>query len=82
MTLEQFKETRHGKALFAVYTPKETGIWGIYGETDDPGGSCFTPLLGVFIGTMADAMEVAVAQKRFVSWGGGGDLRKLTVLTK
>ena len=58
----------------------QQGTWAFFGETDAPDSPHATePLLGVFRGSLREAIEIAVTIPRFVSWGGGGRISAVEV---
>jgi hypothetical protein len=63
------------------YPLDEVATWQIFGEDPncDFGGSHSNPDLGLFTGTLLEAITHAVELKGFWQWGGGGHFRKVTV---
>lgn len=59
------------------FTPESTGNWEVRGETEncDFSGSYPTPLLGFFEGTLKEAIEWAVQQPNWMTWGSGGSIQ-------
>lgn len=59
----------------------ERAIWGFWGELDDPSmfGNHNNPFLGIFEGTLHEAIQKALTVPNFNSWGGGGIIRPVTV---
>jgi hypothetical protein len=62
----------------------EEGFWQIYGEDPncDLQGPHSRPNLGVFQGTLSDAIDYAVDLPEFFTWGGGGTIEPVQVTTK
>lgn len=81
MTAEHYLTTYHGRELLNRYSINQLSTWIIYGESCNPDGYCTEPILGVFTGTLQDAIKVAVSQPKFVTWGTGGKIRECNVLT-
>ena len=67
--------------LLKSHTLAEKGIWHILGEDSncDFGGSHYQPSLMYVEGTLKDALEVAELIPRFYTWGGGGDIQKISI---
>jgi len=83
--LKQYMEVSYsGRKLLEKHDLKETGLWKILGEDPncDFGGSHHQPDLGIVEGNLKDVIEYAVALRNFWTWGGGGDIRKISTPKK
>lgn len=71
-----------GKKLLEKHSLNETGFWKIKGEDPncDLGGSHIQPDLGTVQGTLQQALEFALDNPNFYTWGGGGDIEKINVI--
>lgn len=65
--------------LLQKYPSNTHGTWEIKGEDTNPdfGGSHYQPSLGIVEGIYEDVVEYALELKAFISWGGGGSIKKL-----
>ena len=74
--------TYSGRKLLEHHSLDEKGFWQIKGEDPncDLGGSHHQPDLGVFEGTLKEALEYGVMLPNFYTWGGGGDFQKINVV--
>jgi hypothetical protein len=79
---DYLERTYNGKRLLELHSLDEKGPWKITGEDPncDMGGSHHTPYLGIFDGTLKEAIEYGVMQPRFYAWGGGGDFEKIQIM--
>lgn len=70
----------YNKKMYALPT-STVGIWHVTGEDPncDYGGSHHQPSLGYFEGTLEDIIHYAVDLPNWVTWGGGGDIKKVEV---
>ena len=62
---------------------EERAFWQIHGETqsvDLHGPFHRGPDLGVFEGTLSEAIDWAITQPRFYAWGGGGTITRARVV--
>jgi hypothetical protein len=70
-----------GKRLLEKHSLNEVGTWRIRGE--DPncgfGGHHYQPELGTVEGKLRDVIQHAVKMDGFYTWGGGGDIVKVTI---
>lgn len=64
------------------YSLSEFGLWQVKGEDPncDLGGSHINPDLGIFEGTLKDALIYAVSHKGFYQWGAGGYVTKVDTI--
>lgn len=71
--------SRVKKRLLESYSPDETGLWRVLGEDPncDMGGPHIQPELGYFEGRYGDIVMRALILPSFVSWGAGGDIKKV-----
>lgn len=81
MTVEAYIQTIPGREVTGRFLLHEKSIWGFWGELDDPSmfGNHVNPFLGIFEGTLHEAIKKALTVPRFNSWGGGGIIRPVTV---
>lgn len=79
--LAKFERSYSGCALLTTYSRDTYGIWEIRGEDPncDLGGSHHEPYLGTFEGKLGDIIKKAVTMKRFYTWGGGGNIKKVDI---
>ena len=77
---DYLNRTYSGKRLNEKHQLTETGLWEVRGEDPncDLGGSHHQPKLGVVEGSLKDALTYAVNNPNFYTWGGGGDVSKIT----
>lgn len=70
-----------GRRLCEKYSLDEEGTWHILGEDPncDFGGHHYQPELGTVEGKLRDVVEHAVNLKHFYTWGGGGDITKVSI---
>lgn len=69
-----------GKDLLKKHTLTEYGTWFVRGEPSDPGiGGGPGPIVGHYEGVLNDVIDMAVMEKDFWSWGGGGEITKINV---
>ena len=75
--IDRYLKTYSGRDLLKKHTFLEVGSWAIYGEDPncDFGGHHHEPFLGVFHGTLEDAIAHAVDLSGFWQWGGGGRIK-------
>jgi len=68
--------------LLEEHPGHEVGTWQILGEDPncDLGGPHGNPMLATVQGTYADIVEYALELPGFFTWGGGGDIEKVSVL--
>lgn len=71
------------KQLMKQHTLSEEGIWEIRGEDPncDFGGSHYQPYLGTVNGKLLDVLKTAVNLPNFWTWGAGGTIKKINVVT-
>jgi hypothetical protein len=76
--------THPGKELLKRHELLEVGLWRIRGEDPncDFGGHHHQPDLGVFEGTLDDAIKYAVNLDGFWTWGGGGNIDLVRVINR
>lgn len=74
-------KTWSGKRLLETHKLSENGIWEIRGEDPncDLGGHHYQPNLGTFEGKLEDVVLAAVDMPGFWTWGGGGDIKLVTI---
>lgn len=79
---DYLERTYSGKKLLENHSLSESGMWQIKGEDPncDLGGTHYQPDLGVFEGTLKEALKYAVTHPKFYTWGGGGNLSKINVI--
>lgn len=60
----------------------EMGVWEIRGEDPNPdfGGHHSNPYIATVSGSFARAVEFAVRQKGWFTWGAGGTIRKIEII--
>jgi hypothetical protein len=70
------------KELMAKNNLDDFGLWKIKGEDPncDMGGYHHEPDLGIFEGTLKEALSYAVEHPDFYSWGGGGRITKVSTI--
>ena len=71
--------------LLAKGDLNEVGTWLVYGEDDNPdwGGQHISSLLFTLVGTYREAVEAALKDLRFTTWGAGGYISKnITIHSK
>lgn len=75
------RTTYSGQRLCEKYSLDEEGTWRIRGEDPncDFGGHHHQPELGTVEGKLRDVVEHAVNLKCFYTWGGGGDITKVSI---
>lgn len=78
---EKYLNTFFGESLLKKHSLDEYGIWEILGEDPncDFGGPHYNPKLGFLEGRLDDILKKAVGMKGFWSWGGGGEIRKISI---
>ncbi len=77
--VDNFKLSFNGGILLRDHPLEERGYWFIRGESDNPDfhGPHPMPNLGVCHGTLEAAIQWAVDQPRFFTYGGGGSIEKV-----
>lgn len=80
----QYLSTYAGKKLLEIHTLSEEGMWQIFGEDPncDFGGHHIKPFLGFTEGRLEDVVEYAVNLTNFWTWGGGGEIKKVSNVVK
>lgn len=75
------RTTYPGQKLREKHSLSEEGTWRIRGEDPncDFGGAHYQPELGTVQGKLLDVVEHAVQLDGFYTWGGGGDIIKVTI---
>lgn len=75
------RTTYSGQKLREKHTLNEEGTWRIRGEDPncDLGGHHYQPDLGTVVGKLHDVVEYAVKLSGFYTWGGGGDIVKVSI---
>ena len=75
--------TYSGRKLLERNKIGDVGTWQIKGEDPnaDFGGHHHQPDLGIYSGTLGDCIKYAVALPNFWTWGGGGSISKVEVVT-
>ena len=70
-----------GQRLREKHSLDEEGTWRIRGEDPncDMGGHHYQPELGTVEGKLCDVVEHAVNLGGFYTWGGGGDITKVSI---
>lgn len=70
-----------GRELREKHSLDEEGTWRIRGEDPncDFGGAHYQPELGTVEGKLRKVIEHAVQLSDFYTWGGGGDIIKVTI---
>ncbi|AGS81048.1 hypothetical protein [Caulobacter phage Cr30] len=65
------------------YDLQTFGIWEVRGEDSnaDFGGCHHEPYLGTVQGTMSQALKWGMKQKKWFSYGSGGSLRKIEIIS-
>lgn len=71
---EEFLKSDRYKSLLRKHNLSDIGVWAVRGE------EAFRPI-GHVEGTLEKAILWAVAQDNWSSWGHGGDLEKLNVIS-
>lgn len=79
MTKDQFLAGYYGKNLLERHSLDEIGVWKIVSEGDEQGANRKT--LAHVNGQLTDVIDLALKTPGFFSWGSGGSLEKITVLT-
>ena len=83
-SVNKYLNTYTGKWLLEKYDLDEEGLWKVTGEDPNPdlGGHHHNPDLGLFEGSLKEAILWGVKQPRFWQWGAGGGFEKVKVETK
>ena len=73
----------YGRKLLKEYQPTEFGTWHIVGEDPnaDFGGSHHNPHIAYVTGYLQEVVTLAVQSPRFYSWGSGGNIERIEVLS-
>lgn len=73
----------YGLKLLEKYQKTEFGTWHIVGEDPnaDFGGSHHNPHIGYVTGTLEEVVLLAVQSPGFYSWGSGGNIERIEVLS-
>lgn len=81
--LERFKRTYSYKQLLNQHSLEDRGVWEIRGEDPnaDWGGHHHSPYLCTVEGRLKDVIESAVDLNNFWTWGGGGNIRLIKILS-
>jgi hypothetical protein len=76
-----YLQTWTGVALLKQHQLDEFGLWEIRGEdaNADFGGPHYEPYIATVQSTLKQAIEYAVNQNNFWTWGGGGSIKKITL---
>ena len=79
---DYLERTYSGRKLLEKHSLDEVGMWKVRGEDPncDLGGTHIQPDLGIFEGTLKQALEYGVMHHNFYTWGGGGDFEKITLI--
>lgn len=72
-----------GSELLKKYQKTERGTWHIVGEDPnaDFGGFHHKPHIGYVTGTLEEVVYLAVQSPKFYSWGSGGNIERIEVLS-
>ena len=79
-TAEKFLSGPTGRKLLRQYSLDDVGLWKVEGEDDSPGdwgASSNIPVIDLISGSLRDAVEHAVANPRFWTYGAGGNITKV-----
>ena len=82
--LEDFRRTwSYREELIKKHSLDEVGVWEIRGEDSncDFGGSHYQPHLATVTGRLSDVIEAAVELPNFWTWGGGGSIRAIKIVS-
>ena len=82
---EYLERTYSGKKLAEKHPNLDVrAVWQVKGEDPncDLGGSHIQPDLGLFEGSLKEALEWAVNHPNFYTWGGGGDIYEAKIINK
>lgn len=79
--VQQFLSSYSGKRLLEHSKLSDYGIWEVRGEDPncDFAGSHHNPYIGTKEGTLKDVLYWAVDQSLFWTWGGGGEIKRVSV---
>lgn len=79
----KFFKTNSGIRMMEKYSLDDEGVWLVRGEDPncDMGGQHHQPLLGHFQGKLSDVIRIAVTLDRFWTWGGGGSIERIDILS-
>lgn len=79
---DKFLGTYAGAALLKKHHLNEAGIWQVRGEDPncDFGGHHHMPYLGTYEGKLGDVISIAVDLPGFWTWGGGGDITRISLI--
>ena len=80
--VNEWLKSHTGRRILDSYSLSDYGVWRVLGE-DGLGefwGSCRTPYLGTFEGTLKSVIKHAVQLPRFYTWGNGGAIEKIEVI--
>ncbi len=82
--LREYKKTYAGARLLEKYSLDTQGIWRIRGEDPncDLGGHHHQPDLGLFDGTLREAIEHGTGLPGFWQWGAGGNFSLVEITKK
>lgn len=80
---KKFFNTYSGIKLLEKYRLSEFGTWQIYGEDNNPdwNSSHHEPLLKTVQCTLSEAIDYAVSIDGFFTWGAGGSIKKIEIVT-
>jgi len=81
--LEDFRRNYSYKELIKKHSLDEVGVWEIHGEDPncDLGGSHHSPHLATVTGRLGDVVEAAVELPNFWTWGAGGDICAVKIIS-
>ena len=79
--VDNYLKTYSGKRLLEFHSMEEVGTWKILGQDPncDMGGSHHNPYLETVEGKLLDVIKHAISLDSFYTWGGGGEITKITV---
>jgi len=82
-SLENYRGTYEYTKLLEKHSLNEVGVWEIKGEDPncDFGGSHSQPYLATVSGKLSDVIERAVELPKFWTWGAGGSIRKVNIVS-
>ena len=76
------KDDIRTRLLSELLVTNQEGVWQILGEDPncDFGGSHHEPALATVQGSYATAVEFALDLPGFITWGGGGKIKKVEII--
>ncbi len=81
--INDYLDSYYGRQLVEAHTLDEYGLWEVKGEDPncDFGGVHIQPKLGIVQGTLKQALVYALNHPNFYTWGSGGKIEKVNIIT-